>query len=211
MKKISFTFFVLYSIVFSQKININYANTNELSTLNISKEKIEHIIKYREKHGYLVSIYELLQIPNISIEDIHSIRDDITVEIVQKSEFEKDMQRAAYKLGQWISNEGSTEGLSEIWLDRFFEPKNINNMSYDDLMSLPNLSTIDVAAVLKQKERGYINGTFELKNSPGISYWGYKNLVDFVRFEDKPINEQKYHIRLNLLTRTIPITSNPDD
>ena len=211
MIKVTIILFLLCSITFSQKINLNYADSNDLSILNISKEKIEYIIKYREKYGFFSSIYDLLQISTITIEDIHSIRDEITLEVIQKSEFEKDMQRAAYKLGQWISNEGSTEGLSEIWLDRFFEPKNINNMSYDDLMSLPNLSTIDVIAVLKQKERGYINGKFELKNSPGISYWGYKNLVDFVRFENKPINEQKYHIRLNLLTRTIPITSNPDD
>ena len=32
-----------------------------------------------------------------------------------------------------------------------------------------------------------IDGTFELKNSPGISYWGYKNLVDFIRFQDNII------------------------
>ena len=35
------------------------------------------------------------------------------------------MQRASYKMRRWLSNEGSTEGLSEVWLDRFFEPKNI--------------------------------------------------------------------------------------
>ena len=52
---------------------------------------------------------------------------------------------------------------------------------------------------------------FELKNSPGISYWGYKNLVDFIRFEDKPPQESGYHIRINSLVRTVPITSNPDD
>ena len=40
-------------------------------------------------------------------------------------------------------------------------------MNYDDLSSLPNFSPMDVVAVLKQKERGEINGTFQLKNSPG--------------------------------------------
>ena len=84
-------------------------------------------------------------------------------------------------------------------------------MNYDDLMALPNLSPVDVTAVLKQKKRGYIKGKWELKNSPGISYWGYKNLVDFIRFTDRPINEVRYHIRVNSLVRTVPITSNPDD
>ena len=45
--------------------------------------------------------------------------------------------------------------LSEIWLDKFFEPQNVNEMSYDDLMALPNLSPVDAVAVLKQKTRIY--------------------------------------------------------
>ena len=147
----------------------------------------------------------------MSITDIHNIRNYISILPPKYSTFENDFKKASYKMGRWISNEGSTEGLSEIWLDKFFEPDNINNMSYDDLMALPNLSPIDVTAVLKQKKRGYINGNFELKNSPGISYWGYKNLVDFVRFKDKSSSEKGFHVRFNSLFRTLPITSNPDD
>ena len=183
----------------------------KLHNLNLTFSQIEGIIDYRNRKGNIHNIYELLKIPGITIGDSHSIRNVVTVEIPQESTFEKDMQRASYKLGQWITNEGSTEGLSEIWLDRFYEPQNINDMNYDDLMALPNLSPVDVTAVLKQKKRGYIKGTWELKNSPGISYWGYKNLVDFVRFQDKPLNERGFHIRFNSLIRTIPITSNPDD
>ncbi len=203
--------FIFFNLGFSQKINLNSATIEELYSLDLTINKVEDIIDYRNRTGYIHDIYELLQISDITIADIHSIRNKITVEIPQASTFEKDIQRASYKMGKWISNEGSTEGLSEVWLDRFFEPQNINNMNYDDLMALPNLSPIDVTAVLKQQKRGYINGTWELKNSPGISYWGYKNLVDFIRFTDRPINEDSYHIRVNSLVRTVPITSNPDD
>ena len=58
-------------------------------------------------------------------------------------------------------------------------------MNYDDLSVLPNFSPMDVVAVLKQQDRGEIYGTFQLKNSPGISYYGYKNLLDFVSFDDE--------------------------
>ena len=165
-----------------ERINLNSASREDLKMLALTLDQIEEIITYRGYSGHINSINELLSLPSITIVDIHAIRDAVTVEISQTSTFEKDMQRAAYKLGRWITNEGSTEGLSEIWLDRFYEPKNINDMTYDDLMALPNLSPVDVAAVLKQKERSYIKGKWELKNSPGISYWGYKNLVDFIRF-----------------------------
>ena len=211
MIRLTFIILSLLSFGFSQRVNLNSASIEEMSSLDLTNDQIEGIMDHRNRSGEFNSIYELLNISGFSIKKIHAIRDDVTVEIPQASMFEKDMQRAAYKLGRWISNEGSTEGLSEIWLDRFYEPQNINDMTYDDLMALPNLSPVDATAVLKQKERGHINGTFELKNSPGISYWGYKNLVDFVRFQDKPLNERGFHIRFNSLVRTIPITSNPDD
>ncbi len=163
---------IILSLCFSQKMNLNSATTEELYSLDLTMYKIERIIEYRNQAGNIHDIYELLEIPGITISDIHSIRNLVTVEIPQTSTFEKDMQRASYKMGKWISNEGSTEGLSEVWLDRFFEPQNINAMNYDDLMALPNLSPVDVTAVLKQQNRGYINGAWELKNSPGISYWG---------------------------------------
>ena len=210
MKKITFILFII-NLSFSQKINLNSATLEEIQSLNLTEIQIESIVGYREQSGYISNIYNLINISSISIVDVHTIRSKVTVDVPNTTTFEKDMAKASYKMGKWISNEGSTEGLSEVWLDRIIEPQNINDMDYDDLMALPNLSPVDVTAVLKQKTRGYINGTFELKNSPGISYWGYKNLVDFIRFSDKPADENGFHVRFNSLVRTVPITSNPDD
>ena len=115
---------------------------------------------------------------------------------------------SSYKLERWLQSEGNSEGLSDTWLDRYFEPRDINTMNYDDILSLPNISPIDANAVLLQKKRGRINGTFELKNSPGISYYGYKNLIDFIDFEPKE-NDQ-LHFRISSSIKTTPITTNPD-
>ena len=160
---------LMLSLGYSQKINLNSATFEELQILELNDSQIESIIDYRIRIGYISNIYDLLVITEISISDIHIIRKAITLDIPQISTFEKDMARASYKMGKWISNEGSTEGLSEVWLDKFYQPQNINILNYDDLMMLPNLSPIDVTAVLKQKDKGPINGSFELKNSPGIS------------------------------------------
>ena len=210
MKKI-IILIILLTFCFPNKININTANIDELSNLELNKIQIQDIINYKYKFGDFDNIYELNNISSIDIIDIHRIKNYVTVIIPKASTFEQDIQRSSYKMGKWIANEGNTEGLSEIWLDKFFEPQNVNNMNYDDLMALPNLSPIDVTAVLKQQKRGYINGNWELKNSPNISYWGYKNLIDFVRFSNKSNYENTSHIRFNALFRTIPITSNPDD
>ena len=201
---------MLSGIIFSEKINLNDASPSQLESVGFTTPEINAILDYRKDVGYFETVYDLLS-TDMEIERIHAIRTNVSTELPTLSTFEKDIKRASYKLGQWISNEGNSEGLSEIWLDKFFEPQNVNEMNYDDLMALPNLSPVDAVAVLRQKKRGEIRGTWELKNSPGISRWGYKNLVDFVRYEDKPISENTTHVRINTLIRTVPITSNPDE
>ena len=133
------------------------------------------------------------------------------VTLIKKStqdQSEVNFFTSSYKLERWLQSEGNSEGLSDTWLDRYFEPRDINTMNYDDILSLPNISPIDANAVLLQKKRGRINGTFELKNSPGISYYGYKNLIDFIDFEPKE-NDQ-LHFRISSSIKTTPITTNPD-
>ena len=201
---------LLSSILFSERINLNDASYLQLESVGFTYPEINAILYYRTHVGYFETVYDLLN-TTVEIEKVHAVRNHVSTELPTLSTFEKDIKRASYKLGQWISNEGNSEGLSEIWLDKFFEPQNINEMNYDDLMALPNLSPVDAVAVLRQKKRGKIKGTWELKNSPGISRWGYKNLVDFVRYKDKPISENTTHVRINTLIRTVPITSNPDE
>ena len=58
---------------------------------------------------------------------------------------------SSYKLERWFSSEGNSEGLSATWLDKYFEPRNINLMNYDDIMSLPNITPLDANAIIKQK------------------------------------------------------------
>ena len=38
---------------------------------------------------------------------------------------------SSYKLERWFSSEGNSEGLSDTWLDKYFEPRNINLMNYE--------------------------------------------------------------------------------
>ena len=78
-----------------QRINLNSATREDLTNLPLTLEQIEEIINYREKTGNIHSINELQSIPSITIADIHSIRDAVTVDIPQTSTFEKDMQRSS--------------------------------------------------------------------------------------------------------------------
>ena len=186
---------IFINLLFSFNINdTNHDGWNDLSN-QLSIEKVNLIRNYIDSNGDIETIYKLIDIKGININDIHTLRNLVYIETnLNDISLSK---RLSYKLEYWLSSSENQEGLSENWLDQYFNPMNVNDMNYDDLNRLPNLSPIDVKAVLLQKKKGYINGTFELKNSPGISYYGYKNLVDFVSFSSS----------INFIPCLIPIAS----
>ena len=205
-KKFIYFFYINFLLAF----NINSATYEDWQLLDqsIDKSKVEKIKNYIEVNGSIDTIYDLIVIDGIDINDVYKLKSLISVSPnTTEASFSK---RSSYKLERWLSSSENQEGLSENWLDLFFNPMNVNNMNYDDLYSLPNLSPIDVTAVLLQKERGYISGTFQLKNSPGISYYGYKNLLDFVDFQDRDFTNRSY-FRFSTIVRNSPLTSTPDD
>ena len=203
--------FIIYffSLNLLLSFNINNASEEDWEDLSqyFSQDKISLIRDYIDYGSEITTIYDLLDINGIDIIDINQLKPLITVR--PSSDNLSFSKRSSYKLERWLSSSENQEGLSESWLDLYFNPMNVNNMNYDDLHSLPNLSPIDVRAVLLQKEKGYINGTFQLKNSPGISYYGYKNLIDFVGFDDETSN--KSYFRFSSIVRNTPLTSTPDD
>ena len=160
---IFFLYFFSLNILLS--FNINNASEKDWDELSnyISQDKTKLIRDYIEYSGEIKTIYELIDITGISIIDVNQLKPFITVK--PSDDNLSFSRRSSYKLERWLSSSENQEGLSESWLDLYFNPMNVNNMNYDDLHSLPNLSPIDVRAVLLQKEKGYINGTFKLKNS----------------------------------------------
>ena len=198
--------FLLLNILLS--FNINNPTNEEWKEISnaLSPRKADLIKNYIKSNGDIKNIYVLLEINEINILDIKILRNIINIQDTKTS---SDLiKRSSYKLENWLASSENQEGISGNWLNQYFNPMDVNHMNYDDLNSLPNLSPIDVKAVLLQQKRGDINGTFQLKNSPGISYYGYKNLLDFVRFN---LPSQKVNFRFTTLLKNAPLTSTPDD
>tara|TARA_B100000131_G_scaffold25525_1_gene24384 strand:+ start:442 stop:2916 length:2475 start_codon:yes stop_codon:yes gene_type:complete len=187
------------------KIDINNTSYNQIASLPLAQNKVDDIWLYVNSVGELNTIYDLLNVNSLDAKDIKELRKYI---LINKREYNTSSS-FSYKTDQWLASEGSSEGIAELWLDRYYDPQNINSMNYDDLSSLPNFSPMDVVAVLKQQKRGEISGTFQLKNSPGISYYGYKNLLDFIKYSDTDNN--KINIRYTSMVRSIPSSSSLDE
>ena len=150
---------VFFSIVLSNKIDIN--NTKNLDDLPLVENKIKAIERYISQNNGIKTIYDLLEIEEISSKDIDLLKSLIVVREPELSEFVKNQKMSSYKLEYWFASDGNQESLSDMWLDRF-DPKNINQMSYDEIYSLPNVSPIDAVGVMKQKE-GRNQGDISIK------------------------------------------------
>jgi len=187
------------------KIDINNTSYNQIASLPLEKDKLDDIWLYVNSVGEINTIYDLLNVDSLDAKDIKKLKKYI---LINKREYNTS-SNFSYKTDQWLASEGSSEGIAELWLDRYYDPQNINSMNYDDLSSLPNFSPMDVVAVLKQQQRGEISGTFQLKNSPGISYYGYKNLLDFIKYSDT--DNSKINIRYTSMVRSIPSSSSLDE
>ena len=77
------------------------------------------------KHG---SLGDLIQ-ANGAIKDIKILKKYI---VINKKEYNAS-SNFSYKTDQWLASEGSSEGIAELWLDRYYDPQNINKMNFDDL------------------------------------------------------------------------------
>ena len=169
----------------------------------LSKEKNNHIWSFLNSSGQINSIYDLLYIDELDASDIHLLKKHIKI---IKKEYNFPVNQL-YKTHGWLTDDGNSQGLAESYLNYFYNPRNINHMTYDDIYSFPSLTPMDVVAVLKQQKRGEIKEQFHLKNS-GMSRFGYKNLTPFVSYSDI---SDKIYIRYSAVAKSSPTTSGVED
>ena len=186
-----------------EKIDINNASIDDIMSLPLSKEKNNSIWSYLNSTGQINSIYDLLYIDILNADDIHSLKKHIKI---VKQEYDFSVNQL-YKTHNWLTSDGNSQGLAESYLNYFYNPRNINHMTYDDIYSFPNLTPMDVVAVLKQQKRGGIKEQFHLKNS-GISNFGRKNLTPFVSYSDI---SDKISLRYSIVAKSFPSTFGVDE
>ena len=168
--KYYFIMALFFSSLFSDKLDINNCNLEELSILPLSEDKVNEIYLF-VNYEQIQTIYDLLEINNIDISDVHLIRDLIQIN-------SKEQSTGSYTSYSYDTDEAN-QSIVPHGNVNYRNSKNINFISYDQLSTLKSVSPIDVSAVLKQQNKGEIKSSFELKNSPGLSRYGYKNLKYF--------------------------------
>ncbi|MFO7842067.1 MAG: hypothetical protein R6V48_07965 [Fidelibacterota bacterium] len=188
MKKHLFILFLSIFLVLGafagEKIDINSASAEELRELPVPEHVVELLEEYLLYQGELSSVYEIREIEGISYPEFLALKD--AVAIFPKSEFDETEQKIEdryYRLESMMNDEGASEGLVESWIDLFTNPRDINQMDFYDLQNLPAVSPVDAAAVTSFLAEGKeIKSARDLRGIEGISYYGYRNISDYVRY-----------------------------
>ena len=208
-----FFFCILFfiSCVFGQKIYINSADYEELKSLPLSQDKVSDLYDFIMFQGPLNSIYDLKKIQSFDAKDIDALKPLISMRAIKNSGSKVSRISDRYrKVENWTSEEGANEGLVEVWLDRLAEPKNINTATWNDLMALQNVSPVDAVAVMKRIDESKITYPRALRGAIGLSYWGYRNMVDFFTYDESDTTDS-FHFWYNTTYKTLPSTTSFDD
>jgi len=201
---------LIISSALAEPIDINNASLSDMYDLPLSEEQVQAVYEYVQYHGPLVSIYELTNVKLLENTDLQKLKSTIILKPDASGMINTRLQDQYRKVENWTSTEGASEGLIELWLERLAEPMNINTASYEDLVSLQNVSPIDAVAVLKLRaEVDSIGSARWLRNAIGLSYYGYRNMRDFISYGEPESGQ--WHIWYNMVMKSIPSTNSSDE
>ncbi len=170
-----------------EQLDLNQASFEEIMKLPISIEDARAIWEHREYISYFNSVYEIRALPGFTQVEFDKIKP--LVKIVSVPVDDEELRRANeiyYRIRNWEAEEGASEALVDYWIDLAKDPVNINSASYWDIANLQQLSPPDAAAIYNYTRRNQIERRTQLRNVPGLTYWGYYNARNFVRYDEPP-------------------------
>ncbi len=169
---------------FSYQLDINRATLEQVRGLPVDSSLARRIFEYVREYGRLRSIYELLKIEGMTPAKLAELKPLVFVSQPDWQERARaNIQRIQRRLA---SEEGPTAAAVEEWQDLLVTPVNVNKATIDDLLVLDNVSLVDAVAVARfQRSGGRLSGRRDLANQvPGLSSYGYRNIRNFVTYED---------------------------
>ena len=190
-----------YPVFADEQLDINQASLDEIKSLPISEKQAEDIYYYRTYQKYFDSIYELRKIKSIDQITLNKIKSLIMVH--KFTDFDEVAQRRDqinYLLRRLASNEGSQEGISDLWEDLLISPTNINTATFHELLNMPVVTPPDVRAILKQRKLSKFSDYRSMRRSPELTHYGATNLKNYVTYDSKIDNRWFFNYRFKLNT-----------
>ena len=194
------------------QVDLNNARFEDIARLPIPQEMAERIYERIDRQGPFTSVYQLLDIPGMDVRLFLKIKPLVRIEpYVPRSEREERIENLYFRLERWEGNEGTNQALIDAWLEQALEPVPINQIRFDQLLNLQGVSPVDAAAIINYRRQvGRISGLRDLRSAPYLSYFGYRNTRNFIRFE--PVQRApEFHGHLLVRMHNTPFFTEEED
>lgn len=183
--------FLLYLIICisvctaGTKLDINNSSLDEIKQIeNMPSAAAENLYDYIIEKGGLKSIYELLDIKGIDLNLFNNIKDKIAVYPVKHDKLEYS-QQVIRTIQELIDEENLPQNVVDYLEDMILNPININKLSFDDLIKIPNLPPQDASAIIRHlKTRGEIQSFRQLRGVRDLSNYGLLTVKKYVDYSD---------------------------
>ena len=204
MKKILFSFIFLSFcfLLCSETIDLNTASLEQLINLPVTENQANDIYDYRYYRSFFKSIYDLREIPSIDQKTLNKLKPLVSVSHYDDKDDAAQRREEIYYLIQRLgSNEGLQEGMSDVWEDYLITPRNINKLSFSEILNMPNVNAQDAAAILKRRAFGdTLANARDLRRTQGVTHYSYTNLRNYVYYKEKPVQNRlffDYQLKFN--------------
>ena len=194
-----------YAQAVAGKVDLNRATLTEIEALPIPREVARDIMEYRIYRGFFDSIYELSEIDSVTPAILRTLRPlVVTMPPDRRADAQERYDASFRQVQRFLSQEGASEELADEYLDQLRDPVDVNRLNIHQLQSFQNVSPVDAVAVVRARDSaGRIDNERQLRASDGLSYWGYRNMRDYVVYEP-PEKRFELHGDLQFVTFNTP-------
>ena len=201
-------------------VDLNSASREQLLALPLAPGLADAIIDRRTYQAWFTSLWDLFELPGMTPELFARLRGRVVVAPVFEAARRDDNldaeERRAGELSALIerllSEEGASEGLVDSYVDRIRDPYDVNTLEYFDLASYQNVSPVDAAAIVRERRlAGRIENERQLRATPGMSYWGFRNLRDYVTYAPGDSGRSRLHVDGQWRTYDTPYVADDAD
>ena len=159
--------------------NLNTATVEELVFQGgLTEEKAQTLQDYIFETGGLEDVYEIMTIPGFTVGDLENLRNAFAVIPPEAGNIPASVHDIMEKLA---AEDGPGDAAVDEWEDLLIRPMPVNNLTSWDLRQLDRVSLVDAVAVERRlRTIGPVSSVTSLKNTDHLTYYGYRNLRDFV-------------------------------
>jgi len=204
--------FVIGLNLLAEPIDLNRADLDELYQLPLTRQQAEAIYEYRTYISFFKSIYDLREIEEIDQATLNKLKPLVIISHYEdRDEVAQRRDEIAYLIERLGNSEGMQEGMSDVWEDYLITPRNINRLTFANLLNMPNVSPLDAVSIRKRIARGDSIADYrDLRQTEGIAYYGASNLRHYVYYDEEKEMEDRFYFDAQVKYADNPYEEDPE-